>query len=173
MHLSIPYHFIQTFIYHNTITILLQCGQHIRHLSAEYAGHTPILRYRVTYHIPADKPVSRISCRFGSFDPNRQAVPHPGPHVPTALIVLTFLFATVPHPPINPKYTKFKNVVRPCATSTDLLKAAQLLCVTIFMTTFTGKKGKKRRNDFPKSVSINYNIKSADKVPESQYFYLT
>ncbi len=49
MHLSIPYHFIQTFIYHNTITILLQCGQHIRHLSAEYAGHIPILHYSVTY----------------------------------------------------------------------------------------------------------------------------
>ncbi len=49
MHLSIPYHFIQTLIYHNTITILLQCGQYIRHLSAEYAGHVPILHYSVIY----------------------------------------------------------------------------------------------------------------------------
>ncbi len=49
MHLSIPYHFIRTYVYHNTKTILLHCSQHIRHLSAEYAGHTPILRYSVTY----------------------------------------------------------------------------------------------------------------------------
>jgi hypothetical protein len=41
------------------------------------------------------------------------------------------------------------------------------------MTTFTEKKREKKRNDFSKTVSINYNIKSADKVPGSQYFYLT
>jgi hypothetical protein len=122
-------------------------------------------------YIPADKPVSRISCRFGSFDPNRQAVPHPGPHVPVTLNVPTFVFAHFPHPPFNPKYTKFKNVVRPCATSTDLLKVTQLLFVTIIMTTITEKKREKKRNE--KTVSINYNIKSADKVPGSQYFYWT
>ena len=33
------------------------------------------------------------------------------------------------------------------------------------------KKREKKRNE--KTVSINYNIKSADKVPGSQYFYLT
>jgi hypothetical protein len=59
-------------------------------------------------------------------------------------------FAPVPYPPLNPKYTKFKNVVRPCATSTDLLKAAQLLCVTIFMTTFTEKKREKEEEQFSK-----------------------
>jgi hypothetical protein len=41
------------------------------------------------------------------------------------------------------------------------------------MTTFTEKKREKKRNDFSKTVSINYNIKSADKVPGSQYFYWT
>ena len=41
------------------------------------------------------------------------------------------------------------------------------------MTEFTRKREKKKRNNFPKSISIIYNIKSADKVPGSQYFYWT
>jgi hypothetical protein len=35
------------------------------------------------------------------------------------------------------------------------------------------KKREKKEEQFPNSVSINYNIKSADKVPGSQYFYWT
>jgi hypothetical protein len=67
--LSIPYHF-------NSYLCLSQhqdhstwCSQRIRHLSAEYAGHTPILRYNVTYlqinqlvEFPAD---SAPSIRIG------------------------------------------------------------------------------------------------------------
>jgi hypothetical protein len=63
-------------------------------------------------------------------------------------------FAPVPHPPLNPKYTKFKNVVRPCATSTDLSKAAQLLYIIILMTTFTGKKRRKKKDEQLPKISF-------------------
>jgi hypothetical protein len=55
------------------------------------------------------------------------------------------IFAHFPLPPLNPKYTKLKNVVRPCATSTDLLRAAQLLYDIIYMAVTEKKADNNKR----------------------------
>jgi hypothetical protein len=138
--LSIPYHLNSYLCLSPHQDHSTWRSQRIRHLSAEYAGHTPILHCSVTYlqinqlvEFPAD---SALSIRIG----------RPS-HTLARMYQLSYsfrYFAPIPHPPFNPKYTKFKNVVRPCATSTDLLKAAQLLFVTIYMTTLTKKKRKNK-----------------------------
>ncbi len=117
-------------------TILIWCSRRNRHPGAEYAGHTPILHFNVTYlqinqlvEFPADP---ALSIRIG----------RPS-HTLARMYQLSYSFRYFrPYslPPFNPKYTKFKNVVRPCATSTDLLKATQLLFFTIYRKKICGKK---------------------------------
>ena len=110
-----------------------------------------ILRYSVTYlqvnqlvEFPADP---ALSIRISRPSHTMARMYQFSFKISSQLSYRSEIFAHFPLPPLNPKYTKLKNVVRPCATSTDLLRATQLLYDIIYMAVTEKKndnnKGKK------------------------------